>query len=55
MKTIIEDNCVRIIILDISGIYAQIYEQGYFKVESVETIKHKYSDSKLWKVVILST
>lgn len=47
MKAIIEDNYVRIIVLDISGIYAQIYEQGYFKADSIERIKRKYSDLEL--------
>lgn len=55
MKAIIEDNYVRIIVLDISGIYAQIYEQGYFKVDSIGKIEQKYSDSKLWNVIILDT
>lgn len=35
----IKENMVRIIILDISGIYAQIHNQGYFDSKSVDEIK----------------
>ena len=36
MKTTISENLVRVIILDISGIYAQIHNQGYFDMETVD-------------------
>lgn len=49
----IDGNMVQIIILDISGIYAQIHNQGYFDSESVDEIKKQYSDTKHWRVLIL--
>lgn len=52
MKTTISENLVRIIILDISGIYAQIHNQGYFDRETVEDIKKQYSDER-WRVLVL--
>ena len=49
----ISENLVRVIILDISGIYAQIHNQGYFEKESIDDIKQQYSDTERWRVVIL--
>ncbi len=53
MNTTIKENLVQVIILDISGIYAQIHNQGYFDVNSIEEIKSQYSDKQRWRVVIL--
>lgn len=49
----ISENLVRVIILDISGIYAQIHNQGYFEKEQIEEIKKQYSDIKHWRVVVI--
>ena len=49
----ISENLVRVIILDISGVYAQIHNQGYFSEQEVEEIKHQYSDTEHWRVVVL--
>ena len=49
----ISENLVRAVILDISGIYAQIHNQGYFDKTSIDEIKQKYSDTKRWRVVAL--
>lgn len=49
----IDENMVQVIILDISGIYAQIHNQGYFDSNSVGEIKQQYSDTKHWQVLIL--
>lgn len=49
----IKDNIVRVIILDISGIYVQIHNQGYFDSLSVNEIKQQYSDTKHWRVLVL--
>lgn len=35
----IKDNMIRVVILDISGIYVQIYNQGYFDSSFVDKIK----------------
>ena len=53
MTTNISDNLVRVIILDISGIYAQIHNQGYFDKSSIDDIKQQYSDTGCWRVVVL--
>lgn len=53
MRTNIPDNLIHIIILDVSGIYAQIYNQGYFDEESVKEIKKQYSGSKHWRIIEL--
>ena len=49
----ISENIVRIVILDISGIYAQIHNQGYFDKTSINEIKQQYSDTGRWRVVVL--
>lgn len=49
----IKDNMVRVVILDISGIYAQIHNQGYFDDSSVDEIKQQYSDTERWRVLVL--
>ena len=49
----IKDNVIRVVILDISGIYAQIHNQGYFDDASVDEIKQQYSDTERWRVVVL--
>ena len=53
MKTEISENIVHVIILDISGVYAQIHNQGYFDKSSIDVIKQQYSDTKRWRVVVL--
>ena len=49
----IKENLVRIVILDISGIYTQIHNQGYFDKNSIESIQNQYSNKELWRVLIL--
>ena len=49
----ISENLVRVIILDISGIYAQIHNQGYFDKLSIDDIKQQYSDTGRWRVIVL--
>ncbi len=53
MNVDIRNNLVRVVILDISGIYAQIHNQGYFDGESIADIKKQYSDRKHWRVLLL--
>lgn len=49
----IKNSMVRVVILDISGIYAQIHNQGYFDSVSVDEIKQQHSDTKHWRVLVL--
>lgn len=53
MKADISEDIVRVIVLDISGIYAQIHNQGYFDKSSIDEIKQQYSDTERWRVVVL--
>ena len=53
MKADISEDIVRVIVLDISGVYAQIHNQGYFDKTSIDEIKHQYSDTGRWRVVVL--
>ena len=49
----ISKNLVRVVILDISGIYAQIHNQGYYDKSSIDEIKQQYSDTQRWRVLVL--
>lgn len=53
MNVNVKENMIQVIILDISGIYAQIHNQGYFDKETVEDIKKKYSNTQHWWVVVI--
>lgn len=53
MNVEISENLVRVVILDISGIYVQIHDQGYFDKYFVDEIKKQYSDTERWRVVVL--
>lgn len=53
MTVNIDRNMVRIIILDILGIYIQIHDQGYFNRNDIDDIRQQYSDTKHWKVLVL--
>ena len=52
MKFNIDENLVFVIILDVSGIYAQIYDQGYHNKKDVKRIQQQYSDTKYWRVLV---
>ena len=49
----VSDVLIQVVILDVSGIYAQIHNQGYFEKDTVEDIKKQYSDSRHWRVLVL--
>lgn len=53
MNVVISDDLIRVIILDISGIYVQIHNQGYFERNSINEIEQQYSDTKHWRVLML--
>lgn len=53
MNATISDNLVQVIILDISGIYAQIHNQGFFPRVLIEDIKRQYSNTVRWRVIVL--
>ena len=49
----INENLVRVVILDISGVYSKIHNEGYFDKVTVQEIKNQYSDKTHWKVILL--
>lgn len=53
MMTEISENIVHVVILDISGVYTQIHNQGYFDKSSIDEIKQQYSDTGRWRVIVL--
>lgn len=53
MELSIHDALFRVIILDISGLYAQIYDEGYYTSEAAEAQKQKFTDSRLWRVLVI--
>ena len=53
MNVDISENLIRVIILDISGIYAQLHNQGYFNKSLINEIKQQCSDTERWRVVVL--
>ena len=53
MVTEIKENLKQVVILDISGIYIQIHNQGYFDEKQAADIHHQYSDTKHWRVLVL--
>ena len=53
MNVDMSENIVHVVILDISGVYAQIHNQGYFDRTVVEEIKQQYSDTQHWRVMVL--
>ena len=53
MNVDISEDIVHVVILDISGLYAQIHNQGYFDKSSIDDIKQQYSDTERWRVIVL--
>lgn len=51
MDVNISDDLVHIVILDISGLYAQIYDQGWYSDEEVDKLKSKYSAESTYMVI----
>ena len=47
------DNIMRVIILDISGVYAQIFDEVYCKRSEYKDLVDKYRMFKKYKVVLI--
>jgi len=54
MKSDMEDGLTRVVILNVSGVYAQIYDQGYFNKGNVTELENIYGNKKLWRVLELN-
>ena len=53
MNIDIQENLIRAVILDITGVYVQIYDQGYYNKVAIDELKKQYSDTEHWRVVVL--
>ena len=53
MNIEMHENMVQVIVLDISGVYAQICDQGYFYRTVVDDIKKEFSNGQHWRVVVV--
>ena len=49
----IKSGLIRVIILDISGIYAQIHNEGYYEPDQLVGVYEQYYDSKRWRVLVI--
>ena len=53
MITEVKESLTKVIILDTSGVYTQIHDQGFYPDSEVWKIKKMYSDRDRWRVIIL--
>ena len=53
MNVEMNKNIIQVIVLDISGVYARICDQGYFERTVVDDIKKEFSDEQHWRVVVV--
>lgn len=47
------DNLIHVVILDISGVYVQIHNDGYFDKKILDDIEKQYKDKSHWRIVII--
>lgn len=48
------ENLIHIVILDISGVYAQIYDQGYYYATEIAQLACTYADKSRWQLVVVA-
>ena len=53
MKLQLRDDMTHIVIMDVSGLYSQVYDEMFVPEKEVDRIKHTYGDAEKWKVVII--
>lgn len=53
MCTLLSDDLCRVVVLDISGLYVQIYEQGYFSLEETRKMFEIYKNKNHWRFLVL--
>lgn len=49
----LRNDLIHIVILDISALYVQIHNEGYFDKDSVDDIRKQYNDTHKWKVLVI--
>lgn len=53
MVSEIRNDVTRVVILDISGIYAKIHNDGYFPKDIISEIENQYRDALRWRVIVI--
>ena len=49
----VEENIIRVVILAVNGIYAQIYDEVYCTKEKYNRLLSEYGDSDAYKVIVI--
>ena len=47
------DSLIHVVILDVSGVYVQIHNDGYFDKVSLYEIEKQYKDKSHWRIVVI--
>ena len=47
------DSLIHVVILDVSGVYVQIHNDGSFDKVSLDEIENQYKDKSHWRIVII--
>lgn len=53
MKMEIDDGLIQIVVLDISGVYAHIYDQALLPLDKVELFLRDYSNRNIFRIVVI--
>ena len=53
MKLQIKSNLIRVVILNISGIYSQIYDEIYCNEMDYNNLLLEFGDSNIYKIIVL--
>lgn len=49
----IRSDVTRVVILDISGVYAKVHNEGYFPSDIISEIENQYNDLLRWRVIVI--
>ncbi len=50
----IQENIMRVIILEIGGLYSSIYDEVYCTGEEFELLQFKYCNKRKWRIVVVA-
>ena len=53
MLTSFSDNLCIVVVMDIYGVYVQIYENGYLSMEEARKMSEYYKNKNHWRFLIL--
>ncbi len=51
MNINLDDNIIRVVILIISGLYTQIYDELYCTIEKYNKLQLEFGDSSMYKII----